>query len=91
MKKKSGIIDDYKIFGSDSRGSDDVEANIKLLLQEKETAENLEVFIQAVSKSWKGSAGKYRRPKLSFADIEKRIEDLKPEIARHFSENKQKN
>ena len=90
MKKKSGILDDYKIFGSNSRGDDDVEENIKLLLQEKETDENLETFSHALSKSWKGSASRDSGLKLSFADLQKKIEELKPEIARHYSEDKGK-
>ncbi|TDE11327.1 hypothetical protein [Dyadobacter psychrotolerans] len=90
MEKKMKATEDYRLFGSQRRGEAEVEQKIKSVLAEKETVDNISTFSRAVSKEWNCSENNVSRLKLAFADLEKKIEKLKPELARQYAAEKEK-
>ena len=85
------VLDNYKIFGSELRGTEEVENRIKSVIREKETPENLKILATALSAEWKNEDQNVSRLKLSFSKFEEKLEERKAEIFRLYAMEKEKN
>jgi len=90
MDKKTKAIAKYKIFGSDLRGTHDVEKKVTAILVEKETPENIKILARELSEEWRRDNENVARLKLSFSKFEEKLEMRKAEISRIYALDKEK-
>ena len=80
MKNKRKNATDYDIFGSVLRGTEEGEAMVKTVIQEKQTPENLNKLAKAVSIDWNQTDNNVLHLKLAFSRFEEKLEKNKQDI-----------
>lgn len=88
MKDKKKVLADYKIFGSEYSGAGDFEARVNILIQEKETPENLNKLAKVLFKRREIKDENVVKSKLSFSAFEQKLEERKAEIFRIYEVEK---